>query len=226
MPDGSIWDGVAAVTTDTELSEESDNPVANRVITTALDNVDDKISNIKKLTSDSREGETSISAVPIDADKLGGIDASEYVMKSDLEEINGLPAGGTVGQVLMKASDTDQDVEWKDLSDGLHMKLLWENASKTSTFGEQTINIDLSEYDFVMIEFGSNSDINESHNDFIRVGCNSALRLTGGWSNKAGHRNVTCSASSVYFNICYYGSSEDNSNMVPFRIYGIKGVTF
>lgn len=77
MPDGSIWDGVAAVTTDTELSEESDNPVANKVITAAL-------SNIKTISSDPRENNNEnpeLSAVPINADSLGGILASEYATK-------------------------------------------------------------------------------------------------------------------------------------------------
>lgn len=83
MPDGTIWDGIAATITDTELSSESDNPVANKVITAAL-------GNIKKLSSDPRENDASspeLSAVPINADTLGGINASEYATKTQVSEI-------------------------------------------------------------------------------------------------------------------------------------------
>ena len=57
MPDGTIWDGIAATITDTELSTVSDSPVANKVITTALNNIENRVSNIKKLSSDPREND-------------------------------------------------------------------------------------------------------------------------------------------------------------------------
>lgn len=85
MPDGTIWDGIAATITDTELSAVSDNPVANKVITTALNNIENTVSNIKKLSSDPRENDNEnpeLSAAPINADLLGGINASEYATKT------------------------------------------------------------------------------------------------------------------------------------------------
>lgn len=38
--------------------------------------------------------------------------------------------------------------------DGLGAALLWTNPNPTSTFAEQTISLDLSEYSFVIIEYG------------------------------------------------------------------------
>ena len=58
-------------------------------------------------------------ATGINADMLGGVPASNYVLKSEIPAAGtGLPAGGSAGQVLAKKSDADGDVEWKNETTG------------------------------------------------------------------------------------------------------------
>ena len=60
--------------------------------------------------------------------------------------------------MLRLASETDDTYEpyyegLKEVHNKLSMELLWENASPTSEFGNTRINIDLSGFDFVDVEF-------------------------------------------------------------------------
>lgn len=52
----------------------------------------------------------------INADTLGGVPASNYALKGDITGSGGLPAGGTNGQVLAKASSTNYDVRWVNIA--------------------------------------------------------------------------------------------------------------
>jgi hypothetical protein len=40
----------------------------------------------------------------------------EYHAGQFVPGVKGIPAGGTIGQVLVKASDADYDIRWADLS--------------------------------------------------------------------------------------------------------------
>lgn len=95
---------------------------------------------------------------------------------ADAALAKGLPAGGSSGQVLAKASATDYDAEWTNPPDpsgyvsyaeeqtltaaqqaqardniGANWTLLWENASPTSAFSPQDISVALSGYDIIKI---------------------------------------------------------------------------
>ena len=67
-----------------------------------------------------KEGEVYGSPVPVNADTLGGVPAARYALKEDVSSggadtaANGIPAGGSAGQVLAKASGDDYDVRWVD----------------------------------------------------------------------------------------------------------------
>lgn len=60
------------------------------------------------------EDENTLPGVPapIDADTLGGVPAENYALKTD----SAMPAGGKTGQVLSKASESNSDVAWTDVS--------------------------------------------------------------------------------------------------------------
>jgi len=91
------------------------------------------------LSSDIRDEAAEVGSIKVNADLLGGVAAANYALKEDLdfvglksderegsagEEIeevpfiadNGIPAGGTTGQILVKLSDNDYDVVWVDIS--------------------------------------------------------------------------------------------------------------
>lgn len=107
--------------------------------------------------------------------------------------------------------------------------LLWTNASPTSGFAAQTISIDLSAYDFVMVVYQhwTSSDVNNSA--FCRVGqCGRLLSHDYTLAYRDYHPETT----GIYFNIglmvATYNSSNVNQNasaVIPLQIYGIKGVT-
>lgn len=91
------------------------------------------------LSSDIRDEAAEVGSIKVNADLLGGIAAANYALKEDLdfvglksderegsvgEEIeevpinadNGIPSGGTTGQILVKLSNVDYDVAWVDIS--------------------------------------------------------------------------------------------------------------
>lgn len=111
-----------------------------------------------------------------------------------------------------------------------NMKLLWENASIASSFSEQTISLDLTGYDMIYVVFRhhKSSDVE------IEASCLVGSRTRGlsvvGWAYV---RDFTVSTSGVVFknSIAYqtYGDANsqytNNDTLVPYKIYGIKGVT-
>lgn len=72
---------------------------------------------------------------PVNADTLGGIPATEYALKSEIGETDSsLPSGGTIGQVLVKTSDS---VNWADIT--------WNNIIDKPTQFNPTTHIHTSD---------------------------------------------------------------------------------
>ena len=78
-----------------------------------------------------------------DANKLGGVAASQYAKKTDLEGISGLPDGGAAGQVLTKQSNANQDAEWADALAGMSLELIYENPRPSDAFAAHEISINV-----------------------------------------------------------------------------------
>ena len=146
----------------------------------------------------------------------------------------GVPSGGTAGQVLMKSSATDYADEWADISEAGAMSkwtLLWTNASPSSAFAAQTISLDLSGYDAVLIEFYAVRTRQYLRTAVGLKGVQSYLESSlGGY---VGLRGFTPSDSGVAFAageyVAYFGQSGNFIDAwadacTPVRIYGIKGV--
>ena len=122
-----------------------------------------------------------------------------------------------------------------ELLGGISKKLLWQNASPESTFANQTVDMNLSEYDFVDIFYIENRGGTYEHHERIRVGKNGALDAESGIKATTAStfhvvRNVTTTTNGVQFGpggYKYTGSSaytENNNYSVPTAVYGIKGV--
>lgn len=67
------------------------------------------------------DGYVYIPVVADDSQKLGGVDASEYAKKEDLNNgqpgsVSGVPNGGSQRQTLVKQSDKDGDAQWEHLN--------------------------------------------------------------------------------------------------------------
>ena len=143
----------------------------------------------------------------------------------------GVPSGGTAGQVLMKSSATDYADEWADISEAGAMskwELLWTNASPASAFAAQTVNLDLSDYDAVKVEFYA-PDFSANCWEFGTVG---AVRRTQAFMSVNGRhiRNFLATSTGVVFSKGEASSGQttgvgdNNGTMIPQRIFGIKGV--
>ena len=117
----------------------------------------------------------------------------------------------------------------------VHIVKLWQNESPSSSFGEQTITAenmgltDLSEYDYVEIDFNfsTSSSYGTVNNIRVKVGNNGYCLGVNGASFV--RRRFTTSDSGIAFQDAgvfkTYGSTTattTNSALIPAAIYGIK----
>jgi hypothetical protein len=121
------------------------------------------------------------------------------------------------------------------------IKLLWTNASTTSSFANQTLSVDLSDYDLVYVEFLTNCSTGgwKSYRITMTVPVNhdtewknyKAVGFTESGAN-IGFRAFHMGNNTIRFGESYYASSyatslltTNNNLYIPLRIYGIKGVS-
>lgn len=136
----------------------------------------------------------------INADTLGGQKPEYYATAEDLAALN---------------------------DNKLSMELVWENASPTSAFAEQTISIDFSKYNALLVEFfGVSNEV--KLNAYIGKDC--TVHLCTPYSSFY-YRSAYFNSQEVVFSsgmrITAYNGWETvniDSVCIPTKIYGIKGV--
>lgn len=136
---------------------------------------------------------------------------------------------GANGSVVLDADDVGAMSKWV---------LLWTNASPTSSFASQTVQLDLSGYDFYAIEFlrDTNSDSAYVPMCIIKTGVlndttyKNAVLTTNG--SVMVIRDFCQTSTGILFMHCNKSNSyngwnlvQDNALAIPMRIWGIKGVT-
>jgi hypothetical protein len=125
-----------------------------------------------------------------------------------------------------------------DAIGAMSMDLLWENASKSSSFAGQKISVSVNAYDYLMIVAGYNTgENNGSTVTFIRmrpygVGetsyCITVDYFTSSNTLTRPYRKLTIPSGrgSITFGDGYkQDGTASNSNVIPYYIYGVKGVT-
>lgn len=113
-------------------------------------------------------------------------------------------------------------------SAGVSMKLLWTNPNPTANFAAQTVSLDLSGYDaYGVVSMFSASyqytmplcvfpcDIN--HKAYVM--CNART------ANNTGGRLINFSTTGLAFEAASYSGSTNNSYCIPYKIYGIRGIS-
>ena len=115
---------------------------------------------------------------------------------------------------------------------GVDMDLLWTNASPTSSFGAQTISLDLSNYNLVGIiyvaENGTQVNISTTNMFIYKKGITTygvGTSVGGVWGYTRGRAIAGVSNSGVSFGDSYPMTetiSTANNSMIPLYIYGIK----
>jgi len=124
---------------------------------------------------------------------------------------------GHSGTVVLDPDDVGAMWKWE---------LLWTNASPASSFSAQTVAIDLTNYDFVAVfAMWSKTYQQICPLNLVYIGAVDAL-LIGLQSNSAAslERLFSVSTSGVTFGTGKLGGSNNNDMLIPFRIYGIKGL--
>ena len=104
--------------------------------------------------------------------------------------------------------------------------LVWENPNPTSSFAAQTIDVDLTDYDWFAIEtrWSTSSDLVIPLCIYKVDESRHIISLSNDASNRTGGRQFTYSISnqSISFEGGYYNGSSSNVNVIPIAIYGIK----
>lgn len=107
---------------------------------------------------------------------------------------------------------------------GMKVDLVWTNPDSTTSYGENTISIDLSGYDFIYIVVRSayNADTMMTwvwKIDGTRYRCDRAGTAS---SNNTGFRYITPSSSGIVCSACTYNGATNNQYLIPHQVYGIK----
>ena len=118
------------------------------------------------------------------------------------------------------------------------MTLLWENASPTSNFAIQTISMDLSEYDAIMLLTRRSTSVHDIGFGISVLGHRGVAQNLAVYTEVSAGvlicvREFTPSASGIvigggaykFSNIAMTACNFDDSYAIPYRIYGINGVT-
>lgn len=106
------------------------------------------------------------------------------------------------------------------------MELLWENASPSSEFVAQTIQLDVYRYSFVMVIFQHSSGNTLKASVVAPVNNKIMLSMANSdTKNNTIAREAEVTYESVYFNNGYAANVKENYVVIPIAIYGIKGVS-
>ena len=105
------------------------------------------------------------------------------------------------------------------LPDGLQMDLLWTNASPTSSFGQQTLNLDFTKYDFVLVQFKASATASGLFHAFIQKG----TFIVNSSFDSLVYRYLTLSDTSIVFeNAISQGTGTTNHLCIPYKVFGVK----
>lgn len=174
---------------------------------------------------DSNSGEVNT----INADTLGGYAADEYIKNTDI--INADTLGNIPAEEYARKDDLSEYVKTTDLENldtsGISMELLWENASPTSEFAAQSIALsNLSGYKMICIS----AKYHKNNYPLLSVmGKNDVgISYEPQYYNSAGdfyYRKFTIANNAISVGGGFKNTSANNEAIIPFQIYGIKGVS-
>lgn len=166
-------------------------------------------------------------AAPVQS--VNGMTGAVTIPSAPLSDDNPQPLGTATPGTSTNVSRADHVHAMPSASDvGAMSKwtLLWTNASPSSSFAAQTVQLNLSGYDMVGV-FGYN-DVNDGGvMAFAPVGESSALFFMYNYRQR---RYFAVSSAGVQFGSGYSGAlnnslSVSNTAAIPYYIYGIKGIS-
>ena len=100
--------------------------------------------------------------------------------------------------------------------------LLWTNPNPTAAFAAQTLEMNLSEYKYLIVVI--NATTSNTSNSYGIVPINNADSVGIGRSNGSTVvRHFQATSNSVIISAAKSGTAYWNSEAIPYKIYGIKG---
>lgn len=162
----------------------------------------------------------------ISIDLKNSVDSDKVVLGTQITPVS-IEGGGTNAT---NAADARRNLEITPENIGaMSMELLWENASPGSQFASQTVVCNISEYDFVYIDYFE-SILNSYHNSvFFYAGFAATLDLIDSSGRvifrQARQAHNGSSLVGFTFSDAFVSGQPDNNYTIPYRIYGIKGVS-
>lgn len=106
--------------------------------------------------------------------------------------------------------------------------LLWTNANPNSSFSGQTISLNLSDYEFVVIQLKWNSSSAKAvMSSILHTNTDEGTTIAAVYNARV-YREVSITNAGIQFVDCYYAAnysaavSVNNAYCVPYKIYGIK----
>jgi len=103
---------------------------------------------------------------------------------------------------------------------GVKMDLLWTNPAPTSNFAAQTVSLDLSEYDLLLIAISYGLSMDSLSYNIMPIGQTANLNVIK--LEAQASRFVTATTSGVTFQGGYVNNTASTSAGIPCYIYGIK----
>ena len=122
------------------------------------------------------------------------------------------------------SKDLEINDSGKTLNDLIKIDFLWENSSTSTAFTSQTINLDLSKYNFVIIESFRYPKITNYRIITIVAKYTASQIVYSDYEinqARAWNRDVTVSPSGISFGNATINGATDNNALVPARIFGI-----
>ena len=113
-------------------------------------------------------------------------------------------------------------IETTPIVSGITMELLWENASPASEFAAQTMSCNMGDYDIYLVQFNYEKQVMATA--LIDKGLSTNVFGSAAYTSE---RAITINDNNfVVDDACYFqsGWQKNNTLMVPYKIYGIKGV--
>ena len=165
----------------------------------------------------------SVNGTAVNATQLNGKSADLYMLKTDTAA-DSAKLGGVEASEYAKLTDIPANVNSST------MDLLWENASPEYSFGAQTITLDLSDYVLILIILKNDTKANRLTSQIAKVGYEVQYSFNFAYSQTSldhGYftgRMITINTDSIVFGGGKRGGEVADDRMIPWFIYGIKGV--
>lgn len=146
-------------------------------------------------------------------------------------------SGGPFGQIALTANNNlwfrtshiNSDTEWKAwrkvVTNDLVMMLIWENSNVTQSFGNSYINLSgvLPHFRNFVVVFNEGTSNTYAHSVVVHKSQNFKMQLNEFYNGATINfeRAVWIDDGTLAFGHAYYNGVEDNSRVIPYKVYGL-----